>query len=203
MRLLDLPPPHLARSLALGLGLLLLAPVALAHTEAGAGSGFVSGFLHPLSGPDHLIAMVAVGLWGAFLGAPAIWQLPVIFPLVMAGGGVLGIAGVPLPMVEVGIATSAVVLGLMVVLAVRPPLWLAGLIVGVFAVFHGYAHGAELPHAANAVSYSAGFVIATGLLHLVGIAFGLLVRWPVGRVAVRSLGAMISLGGCLFLLRLV
>lgn len=188
--------------LVLGAGL-LLAPAALAHTEAGAASGFVSGFLHPLSGPDHLIAMVAVGLWGAFLGAPAIWQLPVVFPLVMAFGGVLGIAGVPLPLVEVGIATSAIVLGLMVLLAVRPPLWLAAVIVGVFAVFHGYAHGVELPHAANAVSYSAGFVVATGLLHLLGIAFGLLVRWPSGRVAVRTLGALISAGGCLFLLRLV
>ncbi len=191
------------RSLLLGFSLLLLAPAVLAHTEAGAASGFVSGFLHPLTGADHLIAMVAVGLWGAFLGAPAIWLLPVIFPLVMAFGGVLGIAGFPLPLVEVGIATSAIVLGLMVVLAVRPPLWLAGLIVGIFAVFHGYAHGAELPHATNAIGYSAGFVVATGLLHLVGIAFGLLVRWPAGRVAVRTLGGMISVGGCLFLLRLV
>jgi urease accessory protein len=189
--------------LSVALVLLAAAPLAFAHTEAGAASGFVSGFLHPLSGADHLIAMVAVGLWGAFLGQPAIWQLPVVFPMVMALGGVLGIAGVPLPFVEVGIAASAIVLGLMVLLRVRPALWVAALLVGGFAVFHGYAHGSELPHAANPVTYSAGFVIATGLLHLAGIAFGMLVRWPSGVVAVRALGGVISAGGCLFLLRLM
>lgn len=187
----------------IGAAMLVAAPAVLAHTEAGAATGFISGFMHPLSGPDHLIAMVAVGLWGAFLGQPAIWQLPVVFPLVMAFGGVLGIAGLPLPFVEAGIAASAIVLGLMVLLRVRPALWVAAVIVGGFAVFHGYAHGAELPHAANPVTYSAGFVIATGLLHLAGIAFGLLVRWPGGVVAVRTLGGLISAGGCLFLLRLM
>ncbi len=96
----------------------------------------------------------------------------------MAGGGVLGVLGVPMPAVETGIALSAVVLGLMVALAARPPLWVAAVIVGAFAVFHGYAHGAELPAAADPVAFSVGFVIATGLLHLLGIAIGLLVRWP-------------------------
>jgi len=192
-----------AQRLGLAAMLLLAAPLAFGHAETGAAAGFVSGFLHPLAGPDHLIAMVAVGLWGAFLGAPAIWQLPVVFPLVMAIGGVLGIAGVPLPLVEVAIAASAIVLGLMVVLGARPPLWVAAALVGGFAVFHGHAHGAELPHAANAAGYSAGFVVATGLLHLAGIGFGMLVRWPAGRVAVRTLGGLISVGGCLFLLRLV
>lgn len=192
-----------AQRLGLAAMLLLAAPLAFGHAETGAAAGFVSGFLHPLAGPDHLIAMVAVGLWGAFLGAPAIWQLPVVFPLVMAVGGVLGIAGVTLPLVEVGIAASALVLGAMVVLGARPPLWVAAVLVGGFAVFHGHAHGAELPHAANAVGYSAGFVVATGLLHLAGIGFGTLVRWPYGRIAVRSLGGLISVAGCLFLLRLV
>ncbi len=197
------PSAHTARHRWAALMLLALAPAALAHTEVGAASGFLTGFLHPLSGPDHLIAMVAVGLWGAFLGAPAIWQLPVVFPMVMALGGVLGILGVPVPFVEPGIAVSAVVLGAMVVMTVRPALWVAATIVGGFAIFHGFAHGTELPHAVSPLAYSAGFVVATGLLHLAGIGFGMLVRWPAGVVAVRTLGGLISLGGCLFLLRLV
>ncbi|MFL5095425.1 MAG: HupE/UreJ family protein, partial [Xanthobacteraceae bacterium] len=117
-------------ALALGaLALLLAASPAAAHTGGVAG-GFVGGLAHPVFGPDHVVAMVAVGLWGAFLGAPAIWLLPVVFPLVMAFGGVLGIMGVPIPAVETGIAASAVVLGLMVALRARPPLWIAGVLVG-------------------------------------------------------------------------
>src|SRR5215468_6586479 len=136
---------------------------AFAHTGSGSG-GFAGGFLHPMFGPDHLVAMVAVGLWGAFLGPPAIWLLPIVFPMVMAGGGVMGILGLALPGVETGIALSAIVLGLMVALAAA--------LVGAFAVFHGHAHGAELPPGADAVAYSVGFVVATGLLHLAGIGFG-------------------------------
>ena len=117
----------------------------------------------------------------------------------MASGGVLGILGVPLPAVETGIASSAIVLGLMVALAARPPLWVAAVLVGAFAIFHGYAHGKELPDGANAVAFSAGFVIATGLLHLTGIAFGLLTRWPAGRLAVRGAGAAIALIGVAYL----
>jgi urease accessory protein len=172
---------------------------ALAHGGEGMVGGFLGGVAHPLFGPDHIVAMVAVGLWGAFLGAPAIWILPVVFPLVMAFGGVLGILGVPIPAVEVGIAASAVVLGLMVALAVRPPLIVAAIIVGAFAIFHGHAHGAELPPGADAIAYSLGFVIATGLLHLCGIAFGLLVRWPSGRMAVRLAGSAIAIAGLIFL----
>ena len=167
---------------------------ALAHTGEGTG-GFIAGLAHPVFGPDHVVAMVAVGLWGAFLGAPAIVLLPITFPLVMAFGGVLGILGAPLPATEIGIALSAIVLGLMVALAARPPVWAAALLVGAFAIFHGYAHGRELPDDANAVAFAAGFVIATGLLHLTGIAFGLLTRWPAGRVAVRAAGAGIALVG--------
>ena len=153
-------------------------------------------------GLDHVVAMVAVGLWGAFLGAPAIVVLPIVFPLVMAAGGVLGILGVPLPGVEIGIAASAIVLGLMVVFAVRPPLWTAAVLVGAFAIFHGHAHGAELPPGADALAYSAGFVVATGLLHLAGIALGLLTRWPAGTVAVRAAGGLIAGVGAFFLVRL-
>jgi urease accessory protein len=179
--------------------LVLAASPALAHTGVGVSGGFLSGFSHPIFGWDHVVAMVAVGLWGAFLGAPAIWLLPVTFPLVMAFGGALGVVGVPLPGVETGIAASAVVLGLMIALAVKPPLWVAAIIVAVFAVFHGHAHGTELPEAANPFAYAVGFVIATGLLHLLGIAFGLLVRWPAGSYAVRAGGGAISLVGLGFL----
>jgi urease accessory protein len=178
--------------------LLLLATPAWAHTGDVTG-GFLSGFAHPFLGLDHVVAMVAVGLWGAFLGVPAIWLLPIVFPLVMAGGGVLGILGVSLPYVEAGISLSAIVLGAMVALAVRPVLWVAALMVGAFAIFHGYAHGVELPAAANAVAFSIGFVTATGLLHLTGIALGLLTRWPAGTFAVRAAGVVVAVVGAAFL----
>ena len=172
---------------------------ALAHTGAGLQGGFSSGFGHPIQGWDHVAAMVAVGLWGAFLGQPAIWVLPVVFPLVMTFGAVLGILGVPVPAVETGIALSALCLGLLIALAARPPLWVAGIIVGLFAIFHGYAHGAELPDNSNAFAYAVGFVISTGLLHLAGIGFGVLVRWQAGRVAVRAAGGVIAASGVAFL----
>ena len=119
---------------------------ACAHTGDLAG-GFVGGLAHPVFGPDHVVAMVAVGLWGAFLGPPAIYLLPVIFPLVMAAGGVLGILGVPLPGTEIGIAMSAIMLGVLVATAARPPLWIAAVIVGAFAIFHGHAMAASFPPA--------------------------------------------------------
>ncbi|CAK0767506.1 Protein HupE [Gammaproteobacteria bacterium] len=183
--------------------LLLYASVAGAHTGVGVSGGFLSGFMHPMLGWDHVIAMVAVGLWGAFLGYPAIFILPVVFPLVMAFGGALGVMGVSVPAVETGIAASAVVLGAMVAFAVRPPIWVAALIVGVFAIFHGHAHGTELPIAANPIAYSVGFVVATGILHLFGIALGLLVRWPVGKLVVQGGGAVIALIGVGFLTGMV
>ncbi len=131
--------------IALAVLFTLAVTAASAHTGEGIDSGFESGFWHPILGWDHVVAMVAVGLWGAFLGSPAIWILPVVFPLVMALGGALGVIGVPLPMVETGIALSGVVLGLLIALAARAPLWVAALIVGIFAIFHGHAHGTELP----------------------------------------------------------
>ena len=172
---------------------------AFAHSEGGIAGGFISGFTHPIVGWDHVVAMVAVGLWGTFLGTPAIWLLPVVFPLVMAFGAVLGILGVPVPAVEVGIAVSAVVLGLLIVFKARLPLLVAAVIVAAFAIFHGYAHGTELPEAANPAAYAIGFVIATGLLHLAGIAFGLLIRLPHGVYAVQAGGGVISLVGLVFL----
>jgi urease accessory protein len=176
---------------------------ALAHSEQGVAIDFWGGFTHPIFGPDHVIAMVAVGLWGAFLGPPAIWLLPVVFPLVMAIAGAAGVLGLPLHGVEIGIALSAIMLGAMVAGAVKPPLWVAAVLVGAFAVFHGYAHGVELPVGADAIAFSMGFVIATGTLHVCGIAFGALSRWPVGRIAVRVAGAVIAVIGVVYLTRAV
>ena len=192
------PAAPAATLAALALALLAAGPAA-AHSGLGPGSGFAAGFLHPMLGADHVVAMVAVGLWGAFLGRPALWLLPVIFPLVMAAGGAAGVLGLPLPAVEAGIAASAIVLGAMVALAVRPPLWVAALLVGSFAIFHGHAHGTELPASANPAAFAMGFVIATGLLHLAGIALGALVRWPAGSALVRAGGGLVSLAGVAFL----
>ena len=185
------------------LALISTPDAAFAHNEAGISGGFLSGFLHPLFGWDHIVAMVAVGLWGAFLGWPAIWVLPVVFPLVMVLGGVLGIVGVPVPFVETGIALSAIVLGVLVAMATRAPIWAAAVIVGLFAIFHGHAHGTELPAASNPIAYAIGFVIATGLLHLTGIAFGMLTRWPNGQYAVRAGGVVIAAVGLAFLTHIV
>jgi len=178
---------------------LFIAVPAAAHTGTGLAGGFASGFLHPFSGFDHLLAMVSVGLWGAFLGRPLIVALPVIFPTVMALGGVLGIAGASLPPVELGIAMSVLVLGAMIAGAVRAPIWLASLIVAIFAIFHGYAHGKELPSAADPVGYSAGFVLATGMLHVVGIGIGRIADRPGGAIVVRGLGGLVMLAGVWFL----
>lgn len=179
--------------------LLVAATAASAHTGAASGAGFVTGFLHPILGWDHVAAMVAVGLWGAFLGAPAIWLLPVIFPLVMALGGALGVAGVPIPGIEFGIAASALMIGAAVMLALRPPLVVAAVLVGFFAIFHGHAHGTEMPGAASPLAYAAGFVFGTGLLHLAGISLGLLAKSPSGTLAVRGMGGLIAVAGLGFL----
>jgi len=172
---------------------------ASAHIVRGEAIGFVSGFLHPISGWDHIIAMVAVGIWGAQLGRPAVWVLPVTFPLIMAVGGFVGLIGVKLPGSEIAIALSGLCLGAAVALSWRPPLAAAAVLVGMFGLFHGYAHGAELPPGQNALLYSLGFVLATGLLHATGISLGLVHRWSWGRWALRAAGAAISCGGAFFL----
>lgn len=188
--------------LAVAAGLMLFATQpALAHTGEDIGS-LATGFLHPISGLDHVVAMVAVGLWGGILGGSALWMLPVLFPLAMAVAGAAGAAGIPLPGVEIGIAFSGVVLGLAVLFAFRAPLSVALALVGIFAVFHGHAHGTELPASANPLEYAVGFVVATGLLHLAGIGIGMLGEWPAGRVAVRAAGAAIALAGGAFLMGL-
>jgi urease accessory protein len=188
------------RQLALLSFLLLSSRSAFAHIlEGDAAGGFVSGFMHPISGWDHILAMVSVGLWGAQLGAPAIWLLPVTFPMVMAFGGMLGLMGVPLPGTEIGIALSAIGLGAVVATEARPPLWAAAVLVGFFAIFHGHAHGTELPPDESGVMYSIGFVVATGLLHLTGIAIGLIHRWGFGQMVMRFGGVGVAAAGCFFL----
>lgn len=180
--------------------LLAYPALALAHVGQGdVSGGLVAGLMHPIMGLDHVVAMVAVGIWGAQLRAPAIWVLPVTFPLVMSFGGVLGGLGVPIPGIEIGIALSAIVLGAMVAFAARPPLWAAAIIVGIFAIFHGYAHGAELPESANAISYAMGFVVATGCLHALGIVIGVINKWKSGARVLRAGGVLIALCGVYFL----
>lgn len=179
----------------------LFAPDALAHVERGQAAGFLTGLRHPWSGLDHVVAMIAVGLWGAQLGLPAVWILPVTFPVVMSVGALMGLLGFPLPGIEIGIAASAILLGAMVAGEVRPKMTLAALLVGFFAIFHGHAHGTELPAGQSGMLYSMGFVIATGCLHAIGIALGLVHRWPVGKLAMRGAGALIAAMGVTFLWR--
>ena len=181
----------------------LLSNPASAHVGTGLAGGFVSGFMHPLSGFDHLLAMVSVGVWGAFLGRPLIYVLPVVFPVMMVVGAIMGMFAVTVPPVEFAIALSVLVLGGCIALAVRAPVWLASLVVAVFAVFHGYAHGKELPSAADPIGYSAGFVLVTGFLHLTGICLGALNSHPYGVVATRSLGGVIAVIGAWFLYRAI
>jgi urease accessory protein len=174
-----------------------------AHVQSGQAAGFFTGLKHPISGLDHVLAMIAVGLWGAQLGSPAVWMLPVAFPMMMAFGGFIGLVGLPLPGVEIGIAMSAVLLGTVVARESRPSLAVAVLLVAFFAIFHGHAHGTELPKGQSGLTYSIGFVIATGCLHGVGIAIGLIHRWPAGKRALRAAGAIVALAGVAFLWRAV
>jgi urease accessory protein len=200
---LDNRRPALQRLVAAFVTVTALNTTAFAHTIPGQAHGFVTGFLHPLSGLDHILAMVAVGIWGSQLGRPAIWVLPVAFPLVMSFGGVLGVRGVPIPGVEIGVAASALVLGVMIALSARPPLWIAALIVGAFAIFHGHAHGTELPKAASPLTFALGFVLATGLLHVCGILIGLINFWPSGTRVLRAAGGVIAVVGGFLLIGLV
>lgn len=173
--------------------------LASAHFKVGEAGGFLSGLSHPVSGLDHVLAMIAVGLWGAQLGAPAIWLLPVAFPMMMAVGGMLGLMGMPLPGVEIGIAVSGIVLGGLILCEIRMPVVGALLVVAFFAVFHGHAHGTELKPGQNAMLYSLGFVMATGTLHAIGIGIGLIHRWNIGRVVLRGAGGIVMAGGLYFL----
>lgn len=194
------PRLHIStQTVAIAVLLFLCAQPALAHPQKGEAVGFLTGFRHPISGLDHVLAMVAVGLWGAQLGSPAIWLLPVAFPMVMAFGGMLGLMGVPIPGIEYGIALSAILLGAAVMFEFRPPLGVAAALVGFFAIFHGHAHGTELPPGQSAMLYSIGFVIATGCLHALGIGIGTVHRWRWGQNLVRFAGGLVAVGGAFFM----
>ncbi|MCR0984555.1 HupE/UreJ family protein [Roseomonas populi] len=172
----------------LPVALALLPLPALAHTGLGHVAGFTAGFAHPLGGADHLMAMVAVGLWAGLIGGRATWALPLAFLAAMTAGGALGMAGIGLPMVEAGIAGSVIVLGALVALAVRPPLAVALGLAALFGLFHGHAHGAEMAPGAGAAGYAAGFLLATAALHALGLAVGAAGR-PGFRAAARVAGA--------------
>jgi len=177
----------------------LLPIPALAHIVPGPLTGFGGGFVHPLTGLDHFLAMFAVGVWGAQMGGRAVWALPVAFPLVMTIGGILGMSGVVLPLIEVGIALSIVVLGLAIAFKWHPVEIVQLCLIAIFAVCHGYSHGVELPEAADPAAYAAGFVVATGMIHVCGIVVGLLLSKPLqGRLA-RGLGGAIAVGGAYYL----
>jgi urease accessory protein len=189
-----------------GLGALLIAfccsavpDSAAAHITSTGSGGFESGFAHPLTGLDHFLAMFAVGLWGAQMGGRPVWTLPVTFPLVMVAGGAAGMFGLPLPGVDIGIALSILALGLAISFAWCPAPWISLCLIAVFAICHGYAHGAELPLAADPADYIIGFVLATGLIHVFGIGVGLGLGKPFGGHLARGLGVLIGLGGIYFL----
>jgi len=173
-----------------------LYPVAaLAHTGIGLASGFGHGLAHPLLGLDHLLAMVAVGLLAVQAGGKAIWALPATFVSAMLLGGGLAIAGVHIPFVEAGILASVLVLGALVAVALRFPLMLDVLLVGVFALFHGHAHGAEMPLASGALSYSMGFALMTALLHGMGVAGAVLMKRFDMEKTLRLAGGAIAIAG--------
>ncbi|HMF01261.1 MAG TPA: HupE/UreJ family protein [Terriglobia bacterium] len=180
-------------------GVFALVPVAAsAHVGAGDTHGFVHGFSHPLSGIDHILAMVAVGLFAAHLGGRALWLVPLTFVSVMALAGIAGMAGVQLPFVEIGIGMSVIVFGLVVALQLSVPTLVAMGLVGFFAIFHGHAHGMEMPQGVSGLFYGAGFICATKLLHALGVGLGLTIG-KTGQVYSRRIvqigGGVIAIAG--------
>jgi urease accessory protein len=167
---------------------------ALAHIGGHAG-GFTNGLAHPFYGFDHVLAMIAVGLWASQLGRPALWLLPATFPLVMAAGFALGAAGVALPWVEIAIAGSVIVLGALIAFALRPSIAFSAAIIGLFALFHGHVHGTELPAHGTALTFGLGLVLATLVLHGIGLTIGLLAFRSAGRIAMRAAGGAIAVLG--------
>ena len=228
---------HFSLSLPLpSLTLFFLTQIFLSSVDAHTGEnlgrgGFSAGFSHPISGMDHILAMVSVGIWGAFLGPPSLWMLPIVFPLIMSAGAVYGILGFHLPFVEIGIALSVLMLGLAIMFKFKPHVAVSTGMVAFFGLFHGYAHGTELssvrssnvnygvlystgiksyfisplsiPKSADALTYSVGFVLATGALHLIGIAVGYLAKFPKGDRALQGGGLVISGVGVYLLLKLI
>lgn len=188
---------------ALAAGLALVAAPAFAHVGVDSGAGFGTGFAHPFGGLDHMLAMVAVGLWAIQLAGKgntrALWLLPLSFVLPMALGFLGGYLGLALPGVELGIAVSVLALGLVVAFSFRPPLWVAMLFTTAAALFHGHAHGAEMPETAAALSFGAGMVAATALLHVGGIALARLAQRAALPVLTRVAGAGVAAAGLVLL----
>lgn len=174
---------------------ILLPSFAHAHGSINEAGGFVHGLTHPISGLDHVCAMLAVGLWAVQTGGRFVWVMPLTFVGVMALGGTLPMLGISLPFVEQGIVLSVLLLGVLIAASVRLPLALAGSLVGLFALWHGHAHGAEMPALSSGITYALGFMLATSLLHAIGITFGLGMQWLVRERAVRFAGAGIALCG--------
>lgn len=174
---------------------MLLPSLAYAHVGVGEIGGFMYGYTHPFSGLDHVCAMLAVGLWAAQMGGRSVWVVPLVFVSVMALGGALPMTGIGLPFVEQGIALSALLPGVLIAASIRLPLWLNSSAVGLFALWHGHAHGAELPAEASGVVYIFGFMLATTLLHVAGIGFGSAMRRLMRQRLVRLTGAGIAVCG--------
>jgi urease accessory protein len=184
----------------------VLPTAAYAHTGVGDTHGLVHGFMHPLGGLDHILAMVAVGLFAAHLGGRALWLVPAAFVSMMAVAGGLGASGVSIPLVETGIAISVIFLGLIVAFEMKVPVVAAMVLVGFFAIFHGHAHGAELPEDTSGLAYGAGFMIATALLHVLGVGIGLLFGRAAtvgGEKVLQLSGCAMSLAGVVILLQLI
>ena len=195
------------RFLQLAFLALFLAPTAaFAHTSVGDTGGFMHGFMHPLGGLDHQLAMILVGIFAYQLGGRAMWLVPLTFVAVMAFGGFLGIAGIPVPFIEIGIALSVVVLGAIVAFGVKVPVAVAMGIVGLFAVFHGHAHGSEMPMDASGLDYGLGFMLATALLHAAGIGIGFLIGMTsksLGNDVYRVAGGLASVAGVAILIGVI
>ena len=184
-----------ARAGLAGLAALAATAPALAHAGHEHAASFSSGFAHPLTGPDHILAMVAVGLWAGINGGRALWAWPVAFVGVMLVGGALAMLGVALPAVEPGILASVIVLGLLVLVAARVPVAAGAALVAVFALLHGHAHGVELPAGASALTYAAGFALATAVLHALGLCIATLSARDGGSMLARGAGALVAACG--------
>jgi urease accessory protein len=185
------------------LALCLVPTEALAHVGVGSTSGFMHGFMHPLSGLNHQLAMILVGIFAYQLGGRALWLVPLTFVSVMAFGGFLGVMGVPVPFVEVGIALSVIALGAIVAFGVKAPVAVAMAVVGLFAIFHGHAHGSEMPLDTSGFEYAVGFMMATALLHAIGIGIGFVIGMTsktLGDNVYRVAGGLASIAGVAFLL---
>lgn len=190
----------------LAVAIMLMPGAVFAHTGHGEVAGFAYGFMHPLGGLDHLLAMVAIGLFASGLGGRGMWLVPASFVSVMALGGVFGIAGLPVPHVEIAIAASVAILGAIIALGVKAPVAVAMGLAGLFAVFHGYAHGAEMPADGSSLAYGLGFMSATALLHVSGLALGLLfgaLGEARGRAFYRVAGVVIALAGAGLLVQVI